>query len=695
MLNATGGLKGPPVRFKLTMDFTEISKRRNLLLLAGCVALVQVACYYLAGATVRGDGSLAIAQPDTLLYCQAARRIAEGFPFSFSEGTAVSTGTTSVVYPFVLAVPYMLGCKGTALLTAGFLLNAVFYLLFVVGWGAVACRVFEGRPTARAVSVALLALFGPFAYCALAQSDIGLWMAVSAWLAYGLYSDRKCLYVPLLLLAPWVRPEGMVVVVAYCALCAIECIRGRRLASEIAIAAVAVVSTLCVFALNYALTGACQFSSVANKGYFTNLSFSSAIFVSAVDAMRIAKAYLLGIPQESPRDLFYLPLVGAAFLWIGVFFRSWREVSWRELAWYLAMSGGVATVATSGWQNTNLDRYLAWIMPVIVLYMSFGADVVASRLKSGIAEKLPHLVLVIFSAAMAIVFVGIFHGSAACSDQDRHFAVRCEAEIPRGCSIGALSVAGLAYEMTPRRFAHISGIYSPEFKAHSAAARIEILKNEPSTRFDYWIVKAGEKKSVMCDKPDVIAGETVLSCPPDFELRKADWSAYDAAEAVPSYPASNMTLSAHVDVAYEKDEKAYDYEALSRDDYPIFAPYHAAGELNGTNVVEGGRFLYGGDAMTVPLKPGRDVHVVMRTALKCSVATSRELWGTRSDFALKTPMTLRVIVNGEDAGDVSFPVSDGDFADVHFTIPGRLIYTGSTRLAFLGEHVAFAYWFFQ
>jgi hypothetical protein len=156
-----------------------------------------------------------------------------------------------------------------------------------------------------------------------------------------------------------------------------------------------------------------------------------------------------------------------------------------------------------------------------------------------------------------------------------------------------------------------------------------------------------------------------------------------------------MTLCAHVDVAYEKDEKAYAYEALSRDDYPIFEPYYAAGELNGTNVVDGGRFLYGGDAMTVPLKPGRDVHVVMRTALKCSVATSRELWGTRSDFALKTPMTLKVIVDGEDAGDVSFPVSEGDFADVHFTVPGRFIASDSTRLAFLGEHVAFAYWFFQ
>ena len=695
MFDATGGLKGPPVRFKETMDLGEISKSRNLLLLAGCVALIQVAWYYVAGATVRSDGAMAIAQPDTLLYCQAARRIAEGFPFSFSEGTAVSTGTTSVVYPFVLAVLYILGFKGGGLIAAGFALNAIFYLLFVVGWSSIACRAFAERPAVRVSSVAMLALFGPFAYCALAQSDIGLWMAVSAWLAYGLYADRRCIYIPLLLLAPWVRPEGMVVVVAYCALCVMASVRRRHFGCEIAIAAVAVLSSLGVFLLNYVLTGACQFSSVANKGYFTNYSFSSAIFSAAIDAMKIAKSYLLGIPQESPRDLFYLPFVGAAFLWTGIFSRSWRTVSWRELAWYLAMAGGVATVATSGWQNTNLDRYLAWIMPALVMHMAFGADVVASRLKSGAARMLPHVALVGFSAAMAFVFVGIFHGSSVRADLDRHFAVRCEAEIPSGCSIGTLSVAGLAYEMKPHRFAHLSGIYSPEFAAHSAPATMEILKNEPLTRFDYWFVKASEKKSILCDKPDVVAGEVVLSCPPDFELRKADWSAYDAAKVTSSSIASNLTLCAHVDVAYEKDEKAYGYEALTRDDYPLFAPFHIAGKLNGTNIVEGGRFLFGGDAMTVPLRPGRDVHVVMRTALKCTAAVDRELGMPRSDFTLKSPMTLKVLVDREDGGDMSFPVEEGDFCDAHFMIPGKYITTPSPRLAFLGEHVAFAYWFYQ
>ena len=331
---------------------------------------------------------MAIAQPDTLLYCQAARRIAEGFPFSFSAGTAASTGTTSVLYPFILAVPYLLGFRGGCLLTAGFGLNAIFYLFFVVGWGMVACRVFAERPLSRVVSITLVAAFGPFAYCALAQSDIGLWMAVSAWLAYGLCTDRKGLYAPLLLLAPWVRPEGMIVVLSYCFFSAFVIGRRRRLGVESVIAMASIVAVIGVFLLNYSLTGDFQFSSVKHKGHFTNLLFLHALYVSSEDLMRILKSYLFGIPQSAPRDFFYIPFVGAALMCVGVFSREWRRVSWRELVWYLAMFGGIFTVATSGWQNTNLDRYLIWIMPVFLFYMAFGAETIAMRLGNGIGRFL-------------------------------------------------------------------------------------------------------------------------------------------------------------------------------------------------------------------------------------------------------------------------------------------------------------------
>ena len=672
----------------------ELEQRRNLLFVAGCVAFIQVACYYLAGATVRSDGALAIAQPDTLLYCQAARRVAEGAPFSYSAGTAVSTGTTSVLHPFLLAAPYALGCTGDALLTAGFAFNAACYLAFLLGWCLIACRVFSSRPYSRILSVALLAAFGPFAYCSLAQSDIGLWLAVSAWLAYGLLAGRKAIYVPLLLLAPWIRPEGMIVALGFGAFCAADAFRRRKAGADIAVSVLALASVAGVFALNVALTGECQFSSVAQKGYFKNLSLSSAVYASAIDLMRVAKAYFLGLPQNAPRDFFFVPLVGAAFLWIGVFARSWRDVTWRELAWYLAMLGGVATVATSGWQNTNLDRYLAWIMPVLLLHMAYGAEVVAARLKEGVAQSLPGVALVAFTLAMSAVFVSVFRHACIGADASRAFAARCETVLPPGASVGTWGDAGIAYSFSDRRLAHLSGIYSPEFKGATPAEKIEILKHDPATRFDYWFCKASDRESFYLGKPDVLAGELMLTGAPGFELRKADWRAYEAAVAVPPPPVSNVTLVAAVDVGFARSEKASAYEALSAD-YPLFAPFHAIGKLNGTNIVEGGRFLLGGDAMTVPLQPGKDVHVVMRTALKCAASVARELGHERSDFALKSPLHLRVFADGADAGDIAFKVAEGDFADAAFVIPGQFVTQAATRLSFLGEHVAYAYWFYQ
>ena len=141
------------------MAIPEFSTKKNMTILMLCIGLVQIAGYYLAGMFASPDGSMAVPQPDTLLYCQAARRIVEGHPFSFSEGTAVSTGTTSVLYPFILAIPYALGATGDALFMAGFWLNAIFYLIFLFGWGQTLWQWLE-RPEARLMAMLLLVLSG-------------------------------------------------------------------------------------------------------------------------------------------------------------------------------------------------------------------------------------------------------------------------------------------------------------------------------------------------------------------------------------------------------------------------------------------------------------------------------------------------------------------------------------------------------
>ncbi|MBQ3340747.1 MAG: hypothetical protein IJG84_02545 [Kiritimatiellae bacterium] len=669
---------------------------RRIVRLMLCIGLLQIAAYYLAGALVRSDGGFAIGQPDTLLYCQAARRIVEGHAFSFSAGTAVSTGTTSVLYPFVLAGLYAVGFTGDALIRAGFFLNALFYLVFLCGWGLVLRRLFSGRPVAHATAAALVALFGPAAYCAMAQSDIGLWMAVSAFIAYGLAADRKLVYVPLLLVAPWIRPEGMILVVAYCVCLTLHVLRVRRVGREAFFAATFVLSVLGVFAFNFWLTGAAQFSSVAYKGHLTGYPLVQGLYATAVDGMNFLLPILFGVPKDAPRMFFFVPIVGAAMMWTGVAVRNWRsDFSWRAGVWYLAMAGGFFTVATSGWQDMNLDRYAMWMMPAILLLMAVGAEAVSLRLPAGGLRTLPSAVLVGYGAVASVVFVCAYHFSAARADRPRNFAAECERTLPVGKSVGLWSKCGLAYEMSDRRVAHLMGIYSPEFFTRSQVSALETLKGDSSTRFDYWIYNGTEDGTLMAGAAEKLMGPVVMPGPDGLDLRESDWSAFDAGAAIPSCSKTNAALVAFVDVADERSEKAAGYEVFTRYDMPEFAPQPFVAQLAGKTAFDGGRMVLGGDAMTVHLEGGRDVHVVMRTVSSCRAHYGRDLKTGRFDYTFKSPMSLHVSLDGSKPFAVDFPIADKGFSDVEFVIPGRLVGGGDTRIAFFGEHVACGYWFYQ
>jgi len=125
--------------------------------------VVQISAYYMVATLATPGTHLSVPQPDTLLYCQSARQIAEGMPYVFSPGDKPSTGSTSHAYPFLLAALYKTGATGDVLLTAGFVLNAVFYLIFLANWGSIVCRLLVS-PWMRTAACALLALNGIISY---------------------------------------------------------------------------------------------------------------------------------------------------------------------------------------------------------------------------------------------------------------------------------------------------------------------------------------------------------------------------------------------------------------------------------------------------------------------------------------------------------------------------------------------------
>lgn len=671
--------------FENSCEKTKEGRRLAALLFS--IGVIQIAAYYFSGAMVNGADSLAIAQPDSLLYMQAARRIVEGHPFSFSAGTAVSTGTTSVLYPFVLAVPYALGVTGMALSTVGFWLNAAFYLVFLWGW-FVALRRWLAAGLPQTLGVLLLAIFGQTAYAAMSQSDVGMWMALSSLVVAALATGRFWAAVALLVVAPWVRPEGMVFALSLLAVCLFACPR------RVPAALLPVLSTAAVFAFNWMLTGEAQFSSVANKGHFALRPFAGAVFATACDLLSILRGLVFGAGASSPRQFYMVPILGAAFFWIGVFAHDWRERRGAALvAVVLAAFGGIMTVATSGWQNTNVDRYLAWAMPLIALFTAEGLACAVSKVQDARLRLVAACAPVVFAAGCAFAFVALFHLASRQSDQLVKFAQELDGVLPKKTSVGLTGYSGLAYCLGDRRVASLNGIYSPEFASRTLAGNMARLKRDPSLRFNYWLI-AGDDK--FADGFAAAQGRQLMVGPEGIEVRVADWSMFDNAARPHAAGLEGLGLVGFVDVGDDASEAAAGYRVVVKYGQPEFGPFQRVDDLDGAKAFDCGRVVFGHDEMLACLKAGKDLKIVLRTLPSAKVPVPSLLApATVREFGFDSPLMVEVHIDGEEVAHCHVPIAEKGFSDVVLAVPGGKVPGGVHEIAFVGDHIACGYWLYQ
>lgn len=685
-------------------------KSKDIFFLVLCFGLMQIAVYYFSAAVLCDNGVIPLSQPDTLLYCQAARRIVEGHPFSFSNGTALSTGTTSVLYPFVLAIPYWLGCTGDALLVASFFLNALFYLITLTCWFLVARRVFTESSGCLLFSLSL-SLFGPLAFCAFSQTDIGMWMAFSAVLVCAFVAERRAVYAPLLILAPWIRPEGMMLVLAFGIIRALRATKYSSLfftednyrspkhsnrAGDLSLFVLGVASCIGVFAFNYAITGEFQFASLRYKGYFSNYPLPQAIYATVIDGLTLVKCYMLGLSSDAPRILILMPLISGVMAICGIAGRFCKErFRWGFLVYVLAISFSFMSVATSGWQGKNLDRYLAWTWPVLIVFIVDGCFFVGRMFRS---HKLSRVILslhVVFFSLMSVVFACLFHMTTDSVERRHLFAKHCETLLPSGCDLGSLSGAGFIYDFSSRKMASLSGVYSPEFLVPSMASTLEVLKREPQTRFSYFLYNPRSDTAVWSRVQSVVMPNQVAVGPDGWSLRTVDWAVFDAAEEVPPAPQSDVKLVDRVDVGYLKEELSHEYRCLTRYNIPEFETLTILDKLGEKTIVEGGRLIVGADEMRITVSPHKDVYVVMRTYPECRATYAREINPGSFDFSVSGNINIEISVNGESLGLTPLNVSPSGFSDVAFKIPHYAIKESSLLLSLSGEHIACGYWFYQ
>jgi len=669
--------------------------KKILHLMLAC-GLLTIAAFYFSGTMASPGNNIACPQPDTLIYCQYARQMAEGQPYIFSPGDKPSTGSTSHLYPAILAGLYKMGAHGEMLLTAGFALNALFYLIFIFNWWVIITRL---APRSLLTAGLLVSMSGQAAYCAMAQSDVGLFMAVSSGAFAALLAGRTGWLTALLILAPWSRPEGMVLAIVLAGAAGWKQYTSRERDWRLWIAvALALLSSAAVLGFNWMLTGIFQYQSVYYKGHFKVYDFGGAVAKTLADLTQMLRELFFGVATNI-RQHYFVPILGAVLAWLGMAVRPWRRAdAWKEAWWFIACMISILLVATSGWQVINLDRYLSWLLPIWLVYSAEGATFLSTRLPGDTFRLLPQVVLVGYQIMSMVMAAGIFYSASLEHQRIYDFISTVHRQLPARLTIGSAGASGLVYCMPGRSFRHMNGIVSPDLLTPDPVLNIERLKYHPGLRFDVWIAAYKDSK---LESAKLLLGDPIQVGIHDETIHTMNWTSLDAAK----WPVDTNTLKKlpgwtlvdQVDVGYPEDETRAHYTSVAGERGVTIDPVIVSGIIGTNALTEVGRVITGYDQFTVKVRPNQPAILVMRSVRAADASLTQGMETFQNHFEFNEKLLLSMQIDEATVGQVhlQLPAAATDMAEVTFDIPAKYFTKPEATILILGGRIALDYWLYQ
>ncbi len=675
----------------------------RILLIGG---LLGVILYYAIAVNRGVEGHPAPPQTDVLIYMQYARSMAEGHPYAYSSGDLPSTGSTSHLYPAVLAIFYRLGAHGDDLLTVIFAFNALCYLLWLQIFWQVARRV---APRQAVLAAALVLLNGHLLLSAASQTDMALFTVLAWALFAALLHERYRLALLFLILGVFARPEGMLLAVGLAVLGVFQLVRREPDARRIlSLAASGIVAVGAVFMLNTGLTGTAQFQSVSQKGYLKIFPLLGALGNSARDFSTLVREILFNV-AAAPRQGYFLPVAGGLLAIVGLtgvarITRHAGIVCW----WLVCTLAAVGMIAMSDWQGIAADRYFLWLLPTWYLLAACGAGVVSEGCRSLRLFPVLAMLLAGYELAAAPFFASYFAAECVRSQAVVNFSTAVAAQLPPKAAVGVLSDVTIAYKLGQHPVRHLTGITTPVFaQQRDLLCSIETLKHCPEYRFEYLVLMGPEQ--ALCDNVGLL-GEQLFSdldAPSDgyvYALYTARWKTFPTAALLPmdpivSHAVATLTLVDRLDIGFMPDEHRCRYHVGSRQPDQACRSCVAIREIGGQRITEVGLPVIGWDEFHVHAKfPDHPLRVVMRTMLDatCVMIRSPETFPGEG-VHLRSPLQIRPIVNGQTLPVVSLPVNTNSdlFSECILDIPAENITTDPVEIVLAGDHIALAYWFYQ
>lgn len=691
---------------------SKLSAKHHLLF-ASAITLFITICLYIVGSNA-GQGVFITSEPDSLIYMQYAKAIAEGTPYIFSTGDTPSTGSTSHLYPFILALFYKLGATGNKLFTAAYWLNGLFLLGTIVN-----IALFAKKFSAKTWKLALLliCLSGQIMSAHLGQTDMGLLCFLTTSIFASILYKKPHFYTPLIIMLSISRPEGAIFSAIFIALSILRLTAHYRFhqtlppsdLKQVKLILLSGTLGLAVFGgillLNHALTGYSQFMSTLNKGYFNNYPLPTAISLTGHDLLNIYKGYFWGLPAGA-RELYAPPIIAALLGLVGIITRKRSDAHELFTELLIAATAGavILMISTSGWQGLSADRYIAWIMPFWLCYICMGLSFVQNTLKKHSSIIILPAILIGFQAAMLPIFIADYHRSSVIQSQRRNFYSALNQQLPPESLVGQYGKLGYQYIASNIVLKNLSGIETPVFAsddpAFASLQSFEVIKHNPALRFDYWILTKAQADAYPLNQfatNQIFEASDQLGTAGMARLYKSKWDSLQGGlkPVTIQQELKDKELIGMLDIGYDVHRKKHAYTTHCRIKntkirYGICT--HPLGDLEAYTEI--GLPIIGYEAFTITADPTKDLYLALRTGKKLEVNIQTAVVATTSP-EISSPAALNIMVNDQLIETKQVTLNDEGYTEVIITIPAKHLTHDQSEIVIGGDHISFAYWFYQ
>jgi hypothetical protein len=667
------------------------------------------------------DGTPALALDDSYIHLQYAWQTSQGYFLQYNTSDAPTTGATSLLYMLLLAGGFAIGITKQAMPGVVLALGGILFVVGAVLLSDLARRVADEAGQKPSWLAGLLAglLFagsGWMAWAFFSGMETGLLILLVISTLWASVRRKSALAAVLASLAALTRPEVLLLGVVLLASewfirdPAESTTRTRRLLWALMPFGATVLS----FSLNYLLTGSPGSSGLQAKSLFTLVPFypEQVLGIIAKNTLELFVCLPGGLASDGRWHTLplaqVLTVIGSIILW--------RQGTLTEKRFVLACLGwvalGIAATATLQTATWHHYRYQMPFYPALLAPTALALTWIAQKITIWIghqSESPTHSAMILLALLWSGYSLAIFGHAYAL---DTNTIVRMQFPLANWVyhntfpdSRIAVHDVGTLRLLGERSTIDVVGLTSTSMAGNYRSGPGTIYEALEIARPDYYAVypNAGPPFFGIPDAHNLLGKELFritfdsfspyVSATSTQVITQPDWSGVSLAD-LPQQPdilthLDGWTLVDQLDVADLGDESTHSYTWWTLGTPPGF-PSDARKMSYRTdptvNLADGGRLMTGGESFTLETEPNQPLLLVVR-------------------LHQTTDMTLRVHVNGSDAGQWRLPAVPGEWLESIFAIPGDLIVGMRTQVTITVEEMfdpspesrysPFHYWAYQ